>query len=110
MAPVAVVAVSSAAGPVAAAASVEVAKGGIDPAVVQKMVMETVMNSVGGDEDVEMDASLMDSGMDSLSSVAFRNDLQKAIGFKLPAALIFDYPTMRHVIDHLVEETNLRAA
>lgn len=80
----------------------------MDPAVIEQMVMDAIAGSVGSDDAVELDASLMDSGMDSLSSVAFRNDLQKAIGFKLGAALIFDYPTARTLIDFLVEESNSR--
>jgi tetratricopeptide (TPR) repeat protein len=88
--------------PNAAAAAVVDEAPGLDPAVVEKMVTEVANNAIGGDE-LALDSPLMDSGMDSLSSVAFRNDLQRGIGFNLPAALIFDYPTARQIVGHLIE-------
>eukprot|EP00928_Gymnodinium_smaydae_P032917 TRINITY_DN23727_c0_g1_i1.p1 TRINITY_DN23727_c0_g1~~TRINITY_DN23727_c0_g1_i1.p1 ORF type:complete len:867 (-),score=212.74 TRINITY_DN23727_c0_g1_i1:42-2642(-) len=91
------------AGAAAAAAPVVEEEPGLDPEAVLKMVSETVNNAVGGDDEILTDSPLMDSGLDSLSAVAFRNDLQKAIGFTLPAALIFDYPTPRAIVGHLVE-------
>merc|ERR1712187_782136 len=69
---------------------------GLDRGTCEKMVMGIVVNAIGSDEDV---------GLDSLSSVAFRNDLQRAVGFNLGAALIFDYPTPRLIVDFLVESS-----
>merc|ERR1711865_236936 len=89
---------------VAAAASVvEEVKKGLDPAVVQKMVQETLKASIGTDEGVDMDTPLMEAGMDSLSMVAFRNQLQRDSGISMPASVMFDYPTMNGLVDHLVE-------
>jgi len=78
-------------------------KKGLDPAVVTKMVQETLKASIGTDEGVDMDTPLMEAGMDSLSMVAFRNQLQRDSGISMPASVMFDYPTMNGLVDHLVE-------
>jgi acyl transferase domain-containing protein/acyl carrier protein/predicted O-methyltransferase YrrM len=47
---------------------------------------------------------LMDLGIDSLMAVEFRNLLAQGLGVdvKLPATLIFDYPTIDAVVDYLM--------
>lgn len=78
-------------------------KAGLDPVVVTKMVKETLDQSLGTDEAVDLDTPLMEAGMDSLSMVAFRNALQKESGIPMPASIMFDYPTMNGLIGHVVE-------
>eukprot|EP00966_Prymnesium_polylepis_P123446 2854286-Prymnesium_polylepis.1 len=49
------------------------------------------------------DAPLMDAGLDSLGAVEFANRLQSQLGdyVELPATLMFDFPTMQQMGDHL---------
>jgi tetratricopeptide (TPR) repeat protein/acyl carrier protein len=80
-----------------------VEKKGMDPEFVKQTVAATAMGALATDEEIHLDSPLMESGMDSLSSVAFRNSLNQALGMNLPAALMFDYPSQRSIIDHVVE-------
>jgi len=82
-----------------------VEKKGLDPEYVKQTVAATAMGALATDEEIHMDSPLMESGMDSLSSVAFRNSLNQALGMNLPAALMFDYPSQRAIIDHVVESS-----
>jgi len=96
--------------PVAAAgASLAVAapeKAGLDPAMVTEVVTRVATQSIASDEDLEMDTPLMDAGLDSLSSVAFRNTLMNELKMKMPAALMFDYPNIRQLTDFIVETSS----
>lgn len=49
---------------------------------------------VVGDNDLAGDSALLESGMDSLSGVEFRNRLQAEFGgVRIPNSAVFDYPT-----------------
>ncbi|CAK0830427.1 unnamed protein product, partial [Prorocentrum cordatum] len=76
---------------------------GLDLAHVQRIVNEITLSSLAADEEVHLDAPLMETGMDSLSSVAFRNQLNSQLQMNLPAALMFDYPSQRSIAEHIVE-------
>jgi len=81
---------------------------GLDPSTVLAKIQSAAKNSVGFDEDLYDDSPLMDSGLDSLASVQFRNDLQGQFKMTLPAALIFDYPSVRQITSYIVEESKAK--
>jgi tetratricopeptide (TPR) repeat protein len=80
-------------------------KKGLDAEYVKGVVSQTTMGALATDEEIHLDSPLMESGMDSLSSVAFRNSLNQQLSMNLPAALMFDYPSQRAIIDHVVESS-----
>ena len=45
---------------------------------------------------------MFDFGIDSLSAVDLKNRLQSALGIKIPATLVFDYPTVTAIRDYLL--------
>jgi len=81
------------------------AKKGMDPEVVQETLVTLVQQNVAEDEAVELDTPLMDAGLDSLASVAFRNAIQTQLGLQMPSSLMFDYPNVRQLTDFIVEKS-----
>jgi NADPH:quinone reductase-like Zn-dependent oxidoreductase/acyl carrier protein len=47
---------------------------------------------------------LSEMGLDSLMAVELRNTLRSSMGQPLPATLLFDYPTVQSLSDHLAED------
>ncbi|CAK0864328.1 unnamed protein product [Prorocentrum cordatum] len=56
------------------------------------------------EEDLELDSPFMDAGMDSLSSVSLMQALTQELGLSASPSLVFDYPTLRALEAHLLEE------
>jgi myxalamid-type polyketide synthase MxaC len=70
-------------------------------AKIADLVRGAVRDTVGEIE-IAFDAPLMESGMDSMMAVDFRNALQERLGgLKLSQTLMFDYPTLGKVAEYI---------
>ncbi|WP_307822137.1 acyl carrier protein, partial [Streptomyces coffeae] len=74
---------------------------GLDVAGRLSVVLEVVRGAVavvlgfGGAGEVRAEAAFKELGFDSLTAVELRNRLSVATGLRLPATMVFDYPTPR---------------
>eukprot|EP00931_Biecheleriopsis_adriatica_P103251 TRINITY_DN78110_c0_g1_i1.p1 TRINITY_DN78110_c0_g1~~TRINITY_DN78110_c0_g1_i1.p1 ORF type:complete len:852 (-),score=243.95 TRINITY_DN78110_c0_g1_i1:59-2527(-) len=80
-------------------------KPALSPEKARDLAKKVALEAIGGDEDVTLDDALMDIGLDSLAAIAFREQLSHNSGIPLPSTLIFDYPSLSAVADHLVESS-----
>lgn len=78
---------------------------GLDPTYVKQKVMELTRNLLASDDDLEDDSPFMDAGMDSLASVQLMSELAREFQMAMSPSLVFDYPTINALADHLVEES-----
>ncbi|MET8680985.1 type I polyketide synthase, partial [Streptomyces sp. NPDC004647] len=70
------------------------------------LVLGTVADVLGHDspDDVNAEEELMDLGIDSLMAVELRNRLNEATGLRLPGSLVFEFPTVAAMAEHLGEQ------
>merc|ERR1712151_1295715 len=92
-------------GPASVAAAAPPKPRGLDPAVVKHKVLDMVKNVISSDDEIETDSPFMEAGMDSLSSVELVSQVAKEFQMALSPALIFDFPTVRMMVDHIVDES-----
>ncbi|MGW2787414.1 phosphopantetheine-binding protein, partial [Streptomyces populi] len=84
------------------------ALGAAAPADRPELVLELIRRHAaavlghGDAAELSPDRRFQDLGFDSLIAVEFRNRIGAEIGQRLPAALLFDYPTPGDLVDHLL--------
>jgi acyl carrier protein/NADP-dependent 3-hydroxy acid dehydrogenase YdfG len=84
------------------AATPEAAREGL----LLEVVREHVANVLGhaGVEAVDRNSSFKELGFDSLAAVELRNRLSAATGLRMPATLVFDYPTPEATASYLGQQ------
>lgn len=91
--------------PQARSLAIPEAPKGLDIAVTQAKVLNLAKNVIADDDmELEFDMPLMESGVDSLGSVQLVTDLGKEFAMSISPSAIFDFPTIRQLAEHLVEE------
>lgn len=79
----------------------------IDKESVQHMhalIQSAVKDIAGTDADgIQIDDPLMTSGINSTRAVALTTQLEQTLGVSLPATLVFDYPSIKEISEHIME-------
>jgi acyl transferase domain-containing protein len=93
-----------AAAPVELRAELEAAPQGRRRPMVAAFVRERALRALGVDPSraVDPQTPLGEMGLDSLLAVELRNTLATALGRPMPATLLFDYPTIDALTDHIL--------
>lgn len=67
--------------------------------------MSIVKDVIAADDEITADSPLMEAGMDSLSSVQLVTEVSKEFQMTLSPSLVFDFPNVSAIVNHLVEES-----
>merc|ERR1712139_20523 len=89
----------------AASAAVPAKPKGLDPVATEKKLIELVKQVLTDDDDLQADMPFMEAGIDSLGSVQLVTDVGKAFQMPLAPSVVFDYPNVKSLTEHLVEES-----
>ncbi|MEV8475856.1 KR domain-containing protein, partial [Streptomyces sp. NPDC051173] len=98
---------TSAAGSASASGLVERLTG-LSTAEAREVVLEVVRGQIAvvlghdGAAEIDPERAFQDLGFDSLTAIELRNGLSALAGVRLPATLLFDYPTPVELVDHLL--------
>ncbi|MFG2910143.1 type I polyketide synthase [Kitasatospora sp. NPDC048286] len=90
------------------------ALGALEPAARREFLLDLVRTEIAavlGHADaraIGTDQRFQELGLDSLTAVQLRNRLGAATGLRLTATLVFDHPTPRAVVDHVLALTGAR--
>ncbi|MFJ2418365.1 SDR family NAD(P)-dependent oxidoreductase [Streptomyces brevispora] len=101
-------AVTAAAAP-ATELTLEQRLSGMKAAERRRTVLDVVREQVAGvshsvPATIDVSKGFTELGLDSLAAIDLRNRLQKATGLRLPATLMFDYPSPTVLADFLLDE------
>ncbi|CAE7702523.1 PAC1 [Symbiodinium pilosum] len=81
---------------------------GVDRELVQSKLMAHVANVLTEEQHVDAESPLMDLGLDSLSAIDLQNLIASTFPFMTDTAtVLFDYPTLRELTEHIVEQSQL---
>jgi len=78
--------------------------GGLDVVATTNTLINLVKQVVTDDDGADNDTPFMEAGIDSLGSVQLVTDVGKEFRMSLAPSVVFDYPTVRSLADHLIAE------
>jgi len=72
------------------------------------MVRRIVDSLVENGKNLDLDAQLMDNGLDSLGATELSTMLSRELSMMIPATVLFSYPTMGDIVRYLCTELDIR--